>query len=227
MTSAQRMAITAPAMGLLVYDINTESFWLRGSTAWVNLLTGKTGWSMTGNIASSTEFLGTTNNQSLLFKANNQQAGKIDLFSSNTFWGAGAGENSTSTDNTALGKYALHFNTMGSRNNAIGVEALEFNTIGNENNAFGYQTLQYNTSGGQNTACGTQAMFGNLTGIGNSAYGFQALLNNTAGNYNTAIGFGALYGNAGFNGSRISTMFANSNEQTIQPLGLNHYRKCW
>ena len=196
MTSAQRTAIAAPALGLLVYDLNTESFWLRDSTSWVNLLTSMTGWGKSGNYAGSTDFIGTTNNQSLLFKANNQQAGKIDLPYSNTYVGSGAGEsNTTGFYNNATGKDALHFNTTGYTNNATGYEAMYTNTIGHENTAYGHQVLKNNTTGYTNTAYGYKAMFNNTTGVYNTAIGPYTLYYNSSGFNNTAIGINAMLQN--------------------------------
>jgi len=37
MSSAQRSAIAAPAAGLLVFDITTQSFWFRNSNGWIEL----------------------------------------------------------------------------------------------------------------------------------------------------------------------------------------------
>jgi hypothetical protein len=50
-------------------------------------------WSITGNAGTSpsTNFLGTTDNQSLVFKANNQLSGKIDVSLNNTLFGYQAG----------------------------------------------------------------------------------------------------------------------------------------
>jgi len=38
MTSAQRTGIMTPAEGLLVYDIDTHTYWFHSNTTWVNLL---------------------------------------------------------------------------------------------------------------------------------------------------------------------------------------------
>jgi N-acetylneuraminic acid mutarotase len=38
MTTVQRTAIATPATGLLVFDITTNSFWFRGTSAWVELI---------------------------------------------------------------------------------------------------------------------------------------------------------------------------------------------
>src|SRR6187402_2050154 len=79
LSSVDRTGIVSPSIGLFVFDTNTLSFWYRDTSAWTNLLSMRTGWSVSGNNAVTTDFIGTTNNQSLLIKANNQQAGKIDL----------------------------------------------------------------------------------------------------------------------------------------------------
>jgi hypothetical protein len=42
MTSAQRTAINMPAVGLLVFDTNTESFWFQETAGWVELVAGDT-----------------------------------------------------------------------------------------------------------------------------------------------------------------------------------------
>ncbi len=138
MISAQRTAIETPANGLLVYDTNTQSFWFHNSTVWVDLLASTSGWSLTGNMASSTDFIGTINNQSLLLKANNLQAGKIDLPLASSFWGSLAGANNTGNFNTAIGDGSLYSNTTGAANTAVGRNALFTNTIGDNNTAIGY-----------------------------------------------------------------------------------------
>jgi len=49
MTSAQRAAITTPAIGLLVFDTETTSFWFHNGTSWSQLSVGSNGWNLTGN----------------------------------------------------------------------------------------------------------------------------------------------------------------------------------
>jgi hypothetical protein len=51
MSSLQRMAIAAPAKGLLVFDNDSSSFWFYNGTAWTGLTTtggGSVGWAQTG-----------------------------------------------------------------------------------------------------------------------------------------------------------------------------------
>lgn len=44
MTTAERTAIAAPAIGLLVYDTSTKSFWYYNGTAWALVGTGSSPW---------------------------------------------------------------------------------------------------------------------------------------------------------------------------------------
>ncbi|MBK9981944.1 MAG: hypothetical protein IPP15_05880 [Saprospiraceae bacterium] len=160
MTSAQRTGIASPATGLIVYDTDTQSFWFRDATAWKNLLSGTSGWSLSGNVAGSSDFIGTTNNQSLLLKANNLQAGKIDLPGNNTYWGVNAGlSNTTGSSNTSIGVDALRSNTSGNDNTAIGLDALYSNNTGSNNTATGWNALRTNSSGNNNTAIGLDALY--------------------------------------------------------------------
>ncbi len=247
MTSAQRNAIALPASGLLVYDIDTQSFWYRSNIAWVNLSGGGGGWSMTGNVASGTDFLGTTNNQSLLFKANNIQAGKIDIFLKNTSWGLHAGESmTTGQSNTSIGINALQFNTSGYSNIAIGTNALNKNmtranlvAVGDSalynnetgasvnfhstaNTAIGSKALYSNTTGYQNTATGFKAMYSNTTGLQNSAYGVNTLYQNSSGGDNSAFGKDALFANTtgSFNSAHgVEALYSNSSGNNNTAIG--------
>ena len=70
MNSTQRIAITTPAVGLLVFDNQTNSFWFYNGAAWTELSVGNNGWGLTGNtgINPATHFIGTTDEKPLRFK---------------------------------------------------------------------------------------------------------------------------------------------------------------
>jgi hypothetical protein len=103
--------------------------------------------------------------------------------------------NTTGSDNIAIGVNALFSNTTGGSNTAIGGNALLSNTEGFQNTASGFNALRTNTTGFQNTASGEGALFGNTSGRKNTAMGHQALFRNTSGELNTASGEGALFSN--------------------------------
>ncbi len=219
MTLAQRNAIASPATGLMIYQTNnTPGFYYNSgipvSPVWVMTGTGS-GWGLTGNNGTSagTNFIGTTDDVPLVFKVNNQQAGRIDITGGNTSLGyqsltsIGGGinctaigsnalsENTTGHDNCATGYHALNQNTTGFDNTAYGGNALENNVEGYNNTAIGSRALLSNTTGVQNTGSGFSALQANTTGYDNTATGVQALTMNTTGYYNTANGSMALYHN--------------------------------
>jgi len=154
-------------------------------------------WLALGNAGTidGTHFLGTSDNVPLNFRTNNQKSGRIDPLLSNAFFGYWAGrDNTTGSQNTALGTNALLNNTTGSSNVAIGVAALSSNITGTNNTALGHSVLFSNTGSG-NTGAGYYALNSNTTGSLNAAYGSYALINNTTGYYNTALGGEALRSN--------------------------------
>ena len=123
----QNFPVSQPTVdqhGLLVFlassvGLNPNGFyyWDADNSAWVYIQTKQTGWSTIGNSGTSEtlNFLGTTDNTSLIFKVNNQIAGKIDPINSNT----------------SLGYLVAHDNTLGTHNTAFGDEALFSNVAGN------------------------------------------------------------------------------------------------
>jgi hypothetical protein len=129
----------------------------------------------------------------------------------NIFVGEGAGNPSTTGDghNSAFGRDALRYNTIGSSNSAFGYSALRANTTGHTNNAFGHDALRSNTTGFQNSAFGEDALQANTTGYRNSAFGENALEANTTGSRNSAFGGKALfvnttgYDNSAFGGDAL------------------------
>ncbi len=109
--------------------------------------------------------------------------------------------------NTAVGSYAMDYNTIGKDNTAIGNNAMKANTTGFDNTALGAGALYTNSIGSSNTALGRQALFYNDTGSGNTAMGYKALRNNNFGAYNAAFGTETLANNVA--GSDVSA-FGNS-----------------
>jgi hypothetical protein len=87
LTTAQRLAIPAPANGLMVYDLNLECYYFYNAVTliWQSTCTGLQGppgpmgppannaWFLIGNagINTATNFLGTTDNQPIFVKTNN------------------------------------------------------------------------------------------------------------------------------------------------------------
>jgi hypothetical protein len=151
--------------------------------------------------------------------------------SSDTFYGTGAGNGTTTgvndsafgylallsvttgNANTAGGAYALSSNTTGSLNTANGFAALYSNTTGGDNTANGEYALVNNTTGSDNTASGLGALNGNTIGSNNTATGYNALYSNTTGNSNLANGYQALYSNTtGTNNMATGTkaLYANT-----------------
>jgi hypothetical protein len=128
-----------------------------------------------------------------------------------TALGVGALDENTGGANTAIGGFALSFNTAGEFNTATGWSALLYNTTGSRNTAMGATALYRNTTGSHNTATGEFALFDNTTGSfntangalalesnggsNNTAIGASSLQNNTTGNFNMASGFQALHQN--------------------------------
>src|SRR5690606_669479 len=79
MTAAQRLAIAAPATGLLVFQINASTpipanqFWYYDGTDWKPLFSDRVGWSIWGygGTNAAINFLGTTDNIGLRIRTNN------------------------------------------------------------------------------------------------------------------------------------------------------------
>ena len=127
MTTSQRTAIGSPALGLLVYDTDTNSFWFYNGSWWINIAVSLSGgWALTGNAGTtpSINFLGTTDNQPLAFRIANQPAGFIDSALATTSFGYRAlFSNTAGAFNTSLGYKSLFSSTTGSNNVSIGSHA--------------------------------------------------------------------------------------------------------
>jgi hypothetical protein len=193
MTTTQRTAILNPANGLLVYDTDNNSFQFFNNTAWTTIATGvapQSIWKQEGNAGTSSysHFIGTTDNQSLVIRTNNEECGRFDPVRRNYFIGHDAGLSNYGGEgsggfNIAIGFGALRSNVIKHRLIAIGDSAL-FNNGTGANFTAGWAV--------ENTAVGSKALYANTTGSGNTAIGFNALKSNVASNNNTVIGASAM-----------------------------------
>ena len=183
--------IVTPANALTVFNTATAGatpdnvlpgyyYYSTIDAKWVRLLTGQSlGWNITGNAGTdaSTNFLGTTDEQSLVFKVNGIQAGLLE----------GAVGIASHRRNTSFGVTALNPANTGNGNTATGFQSMNKNTTGEWNVANGYWALVDNISGNTNTAIGSEAMIANTIGSDNVAVGYAALYQST-GNGNIGIG---------------------------------------
>ena len=79
MTQAQKLAIASPATGLLIYQTdNVSGFWFYNGVTWMPF-SGGNSWNLLGNLGTNptTNKLGTTDNQSLVLRANNIETSRI------------------------------------------------------------------------------------------------------------------------------------------------------
>ncbi|MDR0231078.1 MAG: tail fiber domain-containing protein [Dysgonamonadaceae bacterium] len=154
-------------------------------------------WLTTGNDGTNSidNFIGTTDDNALMFRVNDTHAGMIsnDPYGSVSF-GINALPSKTGWNNVAIGGNILKENTSGSYNVAIGNESLGANTSGYYNIGLG-GALRGNTTGWNNIGIGSTALYYNTRGGDNIAIGGNPLYKNETGNYNIAMGSGALWSN--------------------------------
>lgn len=158
MNSTQRDAMSSPTTSMLIYNTTTAVFEKYNGTSWVSIEGGSSGWGLTGSSISSGNFLGTTNNEDLVFKRNNAQVGKLGI--TNVAIGTSALINNQSggTGNIAIGNATMQENTTGDNNTAVGIGALLQNTTGFNNIAIGYNAGQTTADPGLNTT-GSSSIF--------------------------------------------------------------------
>lgn len=154
---------------------------------------GGSGWNLTGNSGTnpSTDFVGTSDLQPLLFRVNNQFAGMLNPSTTNTSFGYASYPGVSGNNNTAIGTLSMPVN-IGDYNSALGVATLNSNTSGSYNTAIGSNALNLNTDGSENVAIGVAALNNNTSGTNNVAIGVQALNDAQTGTNNVAIGHHAL-----------------------------------
>ena len=198
-----------------------------GNATWQTVGAGS-GWSLAGNAGTNptTNFIGTTDNNDVVFKRNNTLAGRIN--DENVSLGdralnaisSGIGNvamgrialfsNATASYNTAIGASSMYANTTGTANTANGYGALTSNTTGSSNTALGVESLRLNTTGAENVGIGAYAS-DNFTGSRQVAIGYQSLYSNVSGIDNTAVGHQALKNNTGNYNTSVGNLSLFSN----------------
>ena len=172
------------------------------------LLINAQSWNLSGNSSTneSSNFIGTTDNQSLVFKTNNIEWLKIKPtgrfiynnidsapgWDSNLLFGGG-NDILTSKGNTAFGVGSFVNASTGGYNTAIGTNSLRGNISGFNNTGLGTNSLMNNIAGSQNTGIGENAL-GLAKGKEKTAIGSHALYGDSNGDNNTAIGGYSLRG---------------------------------
>lgn len=175
MTALQRTSIANPANGLLVYQTDgLAGFYYHQEQPepnWLLLAAASNVWSLNGNAGTTAaNFIGTLDDQPLIFKVQNTHAGKIKQGYLSTSYGYGAGAHITGSGNTAIGYKALRDNATGEFNTAVGTSAL------------------LKSTGSKNTAVGESALVNSTIGANNTAVGYNTLPSITVGALNTVIG---------------------------------------
>lgn len=194
MTTTQRLAIGAPAQGLLVYDLEAGQFYSFVNQSWITLLGSRVGAGLNTNLA-----VGDSALLNIIAGVDNIAIGSKALYTTeygdyNVAIGYNTLANNTwGHENTGIGNNSLQDNEVGNYNTALGAESLQSNTSGNYNTALGAGSLNLNTTGYSNAALGNAALYDNLVGHSNSGLGSYALRNNVDGDSNTGIGQDALY----------------------------------
>ena len=170
-----------------------------------NLAAVRPFWSVSGNSGTTAgvNFIGTTDNEDILFKRNNIVSGRIGQL--NTSYGISTGQGGLSNvnigrsagsdsnhflnfSNISIGESSGRSNISGSVNTFVGGGTGTFNTTGLGNTFIGAESGKFNTIGNLNTALGFRALKNNTLGSDNISLGNASLELNQSGNSNIALG---------------------------------------
>jgi hypothetical protein len=177
----------------------------RNLSANSNLAAVRPFWSVNGNSGTTAgvNFIGTLDNEDILFKRNNIVSGRIGHF--NTSYGSSTGQGGLSNvnigrsagsdsnhflnfNNISIGESSGRSNISGSVNTFVGGGTGAFNTTGFGNTFIGAESGKFNTIGSLNTALGFRALKNNTLGSDNISMGNASLELNQSGNSNIALG---------------------------------------
>jgi hypothetical protein len=204
MNTFQRGQINLPALGLLVFDTNNESFWYYDGNQWIDLGSSKILTDEDGDTYINPElsadndriYFKVENTTALIIRKNANNVTRLELGDENTIIGTNAGSalnpvgNSEGIRNTFYGNEAGQLTDSGLNNVGIGHKAFEDNSSGSQNTALGMNALANNTIGNGNVSIGQSALISNTLSSLNTAVGTQSGQNNTGGG-NLFLGYGA------------------------------------
>ncbi|MBF9220546.1 beta strand repeat-containing protein [Hymenobacter ruricola] len=161
----------------------SSSTFLRGDNSWATI-PGSSGWSLSGNTLDGNQFLGSNNNEDLIFKRNGAEAFRVYSNGRVTL-----GNNSPSSLSVMLGFNAGTAMTTGQDNTLVGARAGQDFNAGNA--TFIGSGAGQSTTGSDNTLLGASAGNRLTTGTNNVFIGTQAAYNSgttITGSSNVVVG---------------------------------------
>ncbi|HRG18512.1 MAG TPA: tail fiber domain-containing protein [Flavobacterium lutivivi] len=162
---------------VLTSDVNGMATWQNASA---------NAWGLVGNSGTNsvTNFIGTTDNQDLVFKRSNILSGRLG--DANTFFGNGSGTASTGTSNSFFGALSGSLNATGDFNTFVGRLSGSWGISGSANTYLGYASGLNNTG---SSNCMIGAFSGQSTsGNSNIFIGLSSGSTNTLGSRNVLLG---------------------------------------
>ncbi len=188
MTTSQRLAISSPATGLLVFDETENHYYYYDGSAWVRFFDGALAINDLTDAVSDGKSI---------------------------YLGSNSGTNDDGNNyNASLGYKSLYTNTSGSNNNSLGFKSMYLNTSGSSNVSIGSFSMYNNTTGNTNVCIGGNANYYNQTGSQNTIIGYNAGRGTPLQNLNGEVFIGF---NAGYNETNDNRLYI-SNSNTSSPL---------
>ncbi len=238
-------AIVNPAIGLLIFQTSSASFYYFNGSKWVTFAStpkllsdddGDTRIYVEKNPDEDIVRIDMAGQEKVVFNRNASGMIALEFKNSNDniMIGEGAGSltNPIGFSNVAVGKNALGANTTGDGNTAIGVEALKslFTTnAGIGQTAIGYRALYNQTGSDPVTAIGYESAYLHASGGHNTSVGYRSLYTG-GGSWNTALGHQALYSNNTFaqrnTGIGFEALYSNVEHDDNTAVGAYALRTC-
>ena len=201
MSSAQRTIISNAATGLLVFDLDTETFWFYDDNGWTELISGNvntltdddndTKIQVEKNTDEDVIRFDVAGTESLTISKNPNGITLVHLPSSganSTVYGAETAWNLSGQYNSIFGKYAGMDLTTGTSNSLVGTFAGTKISVGSRNSIFGRSAGSEITTGNANSIFGYLSGDELTTGSLNAMIGTEAGRFNIVGNRNTMVG---------------------------------------